>query len=195
MRRSGSPGMKLAAAPTSISSNGADVPTRRANANSATTAVRNPTSNVACSWAHAAVRFGFRLRLASPAELRPGPLLAWAEREGGDVSFTTSPREAVTGADLVVTDTWFSMGVAEGASREQLLAPYRVDEALMALAKPDALFMHCLPAHRDQEVAAGVIDGPQSVVWDEAENRLHAQKGILAWCIGSQAAERRMSVA
>lgn len=160
-----------------------------------TVAWSGDTSNVACSWAHAAVRFGFRLRLASPAELRPGPLLAWAEREGGDVSFTTSPREAVAGADLVVTDTWFSMGVEEGASRQQLLAPYRVDEALMALAKPDALFMHCLPAHRDQEVAAGVIDGPQSVVWDEAENRLHAQKGILAWCIGSQAAERRMSVA
>ena len=160
-----------------------------------TVAWSGDTSNVACSWAHAAVRFGFRLRLACPSELRPGPLLAWAVREGGEVSFTTSPREAVTGADLVVTDTWFSMGMEEGASRQQLLAPYRVDETLMALAKPDALFMHCLPAHRDQEVSAGVIDGPQSVVWDEAENRLHAQKGILAWCIGSQAAEGRMSVA
>ena len=160
-----------------------------------TVAWSGDTSNVACSWAHAAVRFGFRLRLACPSELRPDPLLAWAEREGGDVSFTTSPREAVTGADLVVTDTWFSMGIEEGASRQQMLAPYRVDETLMALAKPDALFMHCLPAHRDQEVAADVIDGPQSVVWDEAENRLHAQKGILAWCIGAQAAERRISVA
>ncbi|MFZ1414026.1 MAG: ornithine carbamoyltransferase [Defluviicoccus sp.] len=160
-----------------------------------TVAWSGDTSNVARSWVHAAVRFGFRLRLACPADLRPGPLLAWAEREGGSVGFTASPREAITGADLVVTDTWFSMGMAEGESRQQLLAPYRVDETLMALAKRDALFMHCLPAHRDQEVSAGVIDGPQSVVWDEAENRLHAQKGILAWCIGAQAAERRMSVA
>jgi ornithine carbamoyltransferase len=159
-----------------------------------TVAWSGDTSNVACSWVHAAVRFGFRLRLACPPELRPAALLAWAEREGGEVSFTTSPHKAITGADLVVTDTWFSMGIEEGAIREQLLAPYRVDETLMALAKPDALFMHCLPAHRDQEVSAGVIDGPQSVVWDEAENRLHAQKGILAWCIGSQTAERRMSI-
>lgn len=152
-------------------------------------------SNVAHSWVHAAVRFGFRLRLACPITLRPSQLLQWAVEQGGDVVFTTAPQEAVAEADLVVTDTWFSMGMEEGASRERLLAPYRVDEALMALAKPDALFMHCLPAHRDQEVSAGVMDGPQSVVWDEAGNRLHAQKGILAWCIVPPAAERRMSVA
>ncbi|HMG50086.1 MAG TPA: ornithine carbamoyltransferase, partial [Inquilinus sp.] len=89
------------------------------------------------------------------------------------------------GADLVVTDTWVSMGDKDAASRHNLLRPYQVDERLMAQAKPDALFMHCLPAHRGEEVTDGVIDGPQSVVWDEAENRLHAQKGILLWCLGA----------
>jgi len=89
----------------------------------------------------------------------------------------------VAGADCVVTDTWVSMGVEANVNRHNMLAPYRVDERLMAKAKPDAVFMHCLPAKRGEEVTAGVIDGPQSVVWDEAENRLHAQKGILAWCL------------
>jgi ornithine carbamoyltransferase len=91
---------------------------------------------------------------------------------------------AVKGADCVVTDTWISMGVDEVQSRYNLLAPYRVDERLMNLTNQNALFMHCLPAHRGEEVTAEVIDGPRSVVWDEAENRLHAQKGILAWCMG-----------
>ena len=90
---------------------------------------------------------------------------------------------AVAGADCVVTDTWVSMGQKDAARRRDLLTPYRVDEALMAAAKPDALFMHCLPAHRGEEVTDAVIDGHRSVVWDEAENRLHAQKGILAWCL------------
>jgi ornithine carbamoyltransferase len=97
---------------------------------------------------------------------------------------TTEPLEAVDGADCVATDTWISMGVEASVNRHNLLAPYRVDEHLMAHAKPDAIFMHCLPAKRGEEVTAAVIDGPQSVVWDEAENRLHAQKGILAWCLG-----------
>jgi ornithine carbamoyltransferase len=141
-------------------------------------------NNVATSWVHAAVRFGFGLRLACPEELSPEPsLLDWARREGGEVSLTTEPREAVMGADCVVTDTWVSMGDTAGGTRHNLLAPYRVDEALMAEAKPDAIFMHCLPVKRGEEVTAGVVDGPQSVVWDEAENRLHAQKGILAWCL------------
>ena len=141
-------------------------------------------SNVARSWVHAAVRFDFRLRLACPPPLQPrGPLLDWARAEGGDVILTERPEAAVEDADLVVTDTWFSMGVEQAEVRHNQLLPYRVDEALMARAKPDALFMHCLPAHRDQEVTAAVIDGPQSVVWDEAENRLHAQKAILAWCL------------
>ena len=142
-------------------------------------------NNVSASWVHAAVRFGFTLRLACPGELIPPQrLFDWAEREGGRVSFTTDPVEAVAGADCVVTDTWISMGVEASVNRHNLLAPYRVDEHLMAHAKPNAIFMHCLPAKRGEEVTAGVIDGPQSVVWDEAENRLHAQKGILAWCLG-----------
>jgi ornithine carbamoyltransferase len=142
-------------------------------------------NNVAASWIHAAVRFGFALRLACPEELNPPPrLIAWAQQEGGRVTLTADPAEAVAGADCVVTDTWISMGVEASVNRHNLLAPYRVDEQLMAQAKPDAIFMHCLPAKRGQEVTAGVIDGPQSVVWDEAENRLHAQKGILAWCLG-----------
>jgi ornithine carbamoyltransferase len=142
-------------------------------------------NNVARSLVHAAVRFDFRLRLACPPALHPRDgLLDWVRAEGGDVAYTESPEEAVEDADLVMTDTWVSMGSTNGENLHNLLSPYRVDEALMARAKPDALFMHCLPAHRGQEVSAGVLDGPQSVVWDEAENRLHAQKGILAWCLG-----------
>jgi len=142
-------------------------------------------NNVSASWVHAAVRFGFTLRLACPEELSPSPqLLDWARQEGGRILLTSNPTEAVSDADCVVTDTWISMGVEASVSRHNMLAPYRVDEHLMAQAKPDAIFMHCLPAKRGEEVTAGVIDGPQSVVWDEAENRLHAQKGILAWCLG-----------
>jgi ornithine carbamoyltransferase len=142
-------------------------------------------NNVAASWVHAAVRFGFALRLACPEALSPSPaLLDWARREGGRVSLTNEPRDAVAGADCVVTDTWVSMGDEAGGRRHNLLVPYRVDDALMALAKPDAIFMHCLPVKRGEEVTAAVVDGPRSVVWDEAENRLHAQKGILTWCLG-----------
>jgi ornithine carbamoyltransferase len=142
-------------------------------------------NNVAASWVHAAVRFGFALRIACPEELSPPQrLFEWAQREGGHVGLTHDPQEAVANADCVVTDTWISMGVDASVNRHNMLAPYRVDEHLMAHAKPDAIFMHCLPVKRGQEVTAGVIDGPQSVVWDEAENRLHAQKGILAWCLG-----------
>jgi len=142
-------------------------------------------NNVAVSWVHAAVRFGFGLRLACPQELQPrAGVIDWARHEGGRVRLVDQPEEAVAGADCVVTDTWVSMGAEASVNRHNLLAPYRVDEALMAKAKPDAIFMHCLPAKRGEEVTAGVIDGPQSVVWDEAENRLHVQKGILAWCLG-----------
>jgi ornithine carbamoyltransferase len=141
-------------------------------------------SNVAVSLIHAAVRFGFDLRLACPEPLQPPqPVLDWATAEGGRVRLTLEPEEAVAGADCVVTDTWVSMGVEASVNRHNLLAPYRVDERLMAKAKPDAIFMHSLPAKRGEEVTAAVIDGPQSVVWDEAENRLHVQKGILAWCL------------
>ena len=141
-------------------------------------------NNVATSWIQAAVRFGFSLRLACPKELKPDAgALEWAKAEGGDILVTSNLNSAVKGADCVVTDTWHSMGSDESQSRHNLLASYQVDQQLMDLANPRALFMHCLPAHRGEEVTAEVIDGPRSVVWDEAENRLHAQKGILAWCM------------
>jgi ornithine carbamoyltransferase len=143
-------------------------------------------NNVAASWIHAAVRFDFELRLACPEGLKPPPeLVAWAVSHGGRVSVTGDPQAAVADADCVVTDTWVSMNQEDGETRHNLLAPYRVDQRLMANAKSDAIFMHCLPAHRGDEVTAEVIDGPNSVVWDEAENRLHAQKGILTWCLNS----------
>ena len=141
-------------------------------------------NNVAHSWIHAAVRFDFELRVATPELLRPAKqVLDWAEAAGGKVTITSDPAEAVRGANCVVTDTWVSMGVEANTNRHNLLMPYRVDTRLMSLAEPDAIFMHCLPAKRGEEVTADVIDGPQSVVWDEAENRLHAQKGILVWCL------------
>ncbi|MDA0997138.1 MAG: ornithine carbamoyltransferase [Proteobacteria bacterium] len=141
-------------------------------------------NNVVASWVHAAVRFGFEIRIASPAELQPRPdLIEWAREAGARVVLTDNPAEAVHGADLVVTDTWVSMGDTDTGSRHNLLSPYRVDERLMERAAADALFMHCLPAHRGDEVSGAVIDGPQSVVWDEAENRLHVQKAILSWCL------------
>jgi len=146
-----------------------------------------PGNNVACSWIEASVRFGFTLRIASPDLLRPpAQLLDWARAQGARVEVTDDPEDAVRGAACVVTDTWVSMADDPLESRHNLLAPYRVTAALMAEAAPDALFMHCLPAHRGEEVAAEVIDGPQSVVFDGAENRLHAQKGILSWALGAR---------
>jgi ornithine carbamoyltransferase len=141
-------------------------------------------NNVAASWMHAAARLGFTLRIACPEELAPDPkMLDWVQREGGDVRITRDPVEAVRDADGVVTDVWVSMGDGDAERRKALLGPYRVDQALMSRARPDAVFLHCLPAHRGDEVTAEVIDGPQSIVFDEAENRLHAQKAILAWCL------------
>ena len=141
-------------------------------------------NNMVTSWVHAAVRFGFTLRLACPEELSPSAdLLTWAKSEGGNVTLGTSVNAAVDGAHLVTTDTWVSMGDKDADVRNKLLAPYQVNEALMDTAADDALFMHCLPAHRNEEVTDAVLDGPLSVVWDEAENRLHAQKGIIAWCM------------
>jgi len=143
-------------------------------------------NNVARSWIEAAARFGFTLRLATPEPLRPpASLVAWAREEGAAVELTDDPARAADGARCVVTDTWVSMADDPGTGRASLLAPYRVTAALMARAAPDAIFMHCLPAHRGEEVEAAVIDGPQSVVFDEAENRLHAQKGVLAWALGA----------
>jgi ornithine carbamoyltransferase len=144
-------------------------------------------NNVLTSWMHAAERFEFRLRVASPPELRPKKwLLAWVKSADADIEITTDPETAAKGADGVVTDTWVSMGDRDGRRRHNLLKRYQVNARLMAKAKPDAIFMHCLPAHRGEEVTDEVIDGPQSVVFDEAENRLHAQKGVLAWCLEHQ---------
>jgi len=141
-------------------------------------------NNMATSWIHAAERFGFELHLACPEELRPPPeVVDWACRQGAKIVVTSDVEAAVADADCVVTDTWISMGGQVSADRHNMLRSYQVDERLMQRAKKDAIFMHCLPAHRGEEVTPGVIDGPQSAVWDEAENRLHAQKGILYWCL------------
>lgn len=143
-------------------------------------------NNVAVSWMHAAVRFGFTLRLACPKSLYPDDeATTWAMREKGAISIGDDPEKAVRGADCVVTDTWVSMGQSDAARRKKLLAPYAVDAALMRKATKGAIFMHCLPAYRGHEVSQDVLEGPQSVVFDEAENRLHVQKAIIAWCLGA----------
>lgn len=142
-------------------------------------------NNVACSWIEAAGRLGFSMALACPDQLMPPQrIVDWAaEQAPGRLSVTTDPDEALAGADCVVADTWVSMGQEDAGTRHNLLRPYQVDEAAMAKAKADAIFLHCLPAHRGEEVTEAVIDGPRSAVWDEAENRLHAQKAILKWCL------------
>jgi ornithine carbamoyltransferase len=153
-----------------------------------TVAWTGDATNVLTSWMHAAQRFDFHLRVATPAELAPKkPLLDWIKTSGVAITLGTDPEEAVKGADCVVTDTWISMGDRNGARRHNLLKRYQVNGRLMARAKPDAIFMHCLPAHRGEEVTDEVMDGPHSVVFDEAENRLHAQKGILTWCLEAEA--------
>jgi ornithine carbamoyltransferase len=142
-------------------------------------------NNMTTTWIQAAAQFEFELRLACPKGRMPtNGALARAKKRGAKIVLTEDAERAVKGADCVVTDTWVSMGEKPSKARHNRLAPYRVDDRLMSLAKPDAIFMHCLPAHREEEVTASVLDGPRSVVWDEAENRLHAQKGILTWCIG-----------
>ncbi|HVY51565.1 MAG TPA: ornithine carbamoyltransferase [Devosia sp.] len=142
-------------------------------------------NNVLASWVHASKVFGNRFAIACPDEYGPDQgLLADIKEAGPRVTLGEDPHEAVKDADLVITDTWVSMGDTDVTDRRKVLKPYRVDTNLMAEADKDALFMHCLPAHRGDEVTDDVIDGPQSVVFDEAENRLHAQKAILCWCFG-----------
>jgi ornithine carbamoyltransferase len=144
-------------------------------------------NNVLSSWMHAAKSFDFQLKVATPPELKLDRHIAgWVKQSGAAIELSDDPEKAIAGSDCVVTDTWVSMGDKEGEKRHNLLKPYQVNERLMSLAKPDAIFMHCLPAHRGDEVTDAVIDGPQSVVFDEAENRLHAQKGILAWCLAGR---------
>jgi ornithine carbamoyltransferase len=145
-------------------------------------------NNMAQSLIEASARFDFALALAVPETLDVKPrYVERARAEGARIEVTRDPEAAVQGADAVITDTWLSMNdVGEARERRHnLLRPYQVDAALMAKAKPDALFLHCLPAHREEEATAQVMDGPQSVIFDEAENRLHVQKAILRWCLGA----------
>jgi ornithine carbamoyltransferase len=144
-------------------------------------------NNTCASWLHAAGQFGFDLTFTGPETLDPEPeALAFAQGRGVAAEIVRDPARAVKGADVVVTDTWVSMHDPQSARerRHNQLRGYQVNEALMAEAKPDALFMHCLPAHRDDEATSAVMDGPNSVIFDEAENRLHAQKAIMRWCLG-----------
>ena len=144
-------------------------------------------NNVCASVLHAAGRFGFDVAFAGPEPLDPeAEAVAFAREAGARVEIGRDPEAAVAGADLVMADTWVSMHDPQSARerRHNLLRAYQVDEALMSRAAPGALFMHCLPAHRGEEVTSEVMDGPQSAVWDEAENRLHAQKAVLRWCLG-----------
>ena len=152
-----------------------------------TVAWTGDSNNVLASWVHAAQRFDFTIRIATPAELAPpAALVDWARSKGARVDLTNDPFAAVDGVDAIISDCWVSMGDEEQArSRHNLLAPYQVNARLMGAAAKDAIFMHCLPAHRGEEVTDEVMDGPQSVVFDEAENRLHAQKGVIAWCLGA----------
>ena len=143
------------------------------------------SNNVLHSWVNAAELFGCELTISVPEEYSPEKdLKEDIKRAGSAVRMVEDPREAVKGADLVITDTWVSMGDTDAAERRRILKPYQVNTTLMGLANKDALFMHCLPAHRGDEVTDEVIDGPQSVVFDEAENRLHAQKAVLCWAFG-----------
>ncbi len=144
-------------------------------------------NNVVASLIHAAGQFGFDITISAPETLQPeAGFVAWAREKGVNVELEPNPQKAVEGADLVVTDTWVSMHDSQTTKerRHNQLRPYQVDDALMTHAKEDALFMHCLPAHRGEEVTSSVMDGPQSVIWDEAENRLHAQKAVMRWCLG-----------
>ena len=142
-------------------------------------------NNVLNSVVEAAGLFKFNLRIAVPEGYESdGSFIEIAKAAGANITLTRDVREAVAGADVVVTDTWVSMGQEHAHNKMAAMMPYQVNERLMAMAKSDAVFLHCLPAHRGEEVTDAVIDGPQSLIWDEAENRLHAQKSILLWCLG-----------
>src|SRR6202522_1719744 len=143
-------------------------------------------NNVLSSWIDASAQFDFRLEIACPPELQPGKQrLEAARKAGANIAIGVDPVAAAQDAAAVISDCWVSMGDEDEGRRHNLLAPYQVNANLMSHAAADAIFMHCLPAHRGEEVTDEVIDGPQSVVFDEAENRLHAQKGVLAWCLGA----------
>lgn len=142
-------------------------------------------NNVLHSIVEAGSLLGFPVRIGCPEGYDPDPaVIAAARARGGDVLLSRDPVEVATGADVIVTDTWISMGQAHAEAKLAAMMPFQVDDALMARAASDAVFLHCLPAHRGEEVVDAVIDGPQSLIWDEAENRLHAQKAVLLWCLG-----------
>jgi ornithine carbamoyltransferase len=141
-------------------------------------------NNVCTSFAHAAEKLNFKLRIATPAAYAPrSQEIAAAKAAGADIEVSADAKRAITGADVVVTDTWVSMGDTDKEARMAAFPAFAVDEDMLARAAKDALFLHCLPAHRGEEVSDAVIDGPQSGVWDEAENRIHAQKAVLLWCL------------
>ena len=141
-------------------------------------------NNMARSWIEATHRFDFELMLACPPELAPPThCIEEAIAAGGKIRLVHDAHEAAESADAIVADTWVSMGDKEAERRHNLLAPYQVNASVMSTANDDAIFLHCLPAHRGEEVTEDVIDGPQSGIFDEAESRLHAQKGILSWCL------------
>ena len=143
-------------------------------------------NNVLHSFVEGAARFGYRMNMAVPLGSEPDDkYLNWARNNGGEIMLCHDAERAVDGVDMVVTDTWISMNQEHKARGHNVFQPFQVNAELMARAKSDALFMHCLPAHRGEEVTDEVIDGPQSVVFDEAENRMHAQKSVLAWCFGA----------
>jgi ornithine carbamoyltransferase len=142
-------------------------------------------NNVLHSLIEGAAQFGYRMQIATPEGSEPeAKFVEWARKQGAEIDISADPDRAVNGADCVITDTWVSMNQEHKARGHNIFVPYQVNETLMQKANPAALFMHCLPAHRGEEVTDGVMDGPQSVVFDEAENRLHAQKAIMRWCMG-----------
>jgi ornithine carbamoyltransferase len=142
-------------------------------------------NNVCTSFIHAAEKLDFKLRIATPPNYAPrAQEIAAAKAAGADIETHSDARKAVDGADVVITDTWVSMGDTDRDMRMAAFPPYAVDETLMKRAAKDAVFLHCLPAHRGEEVSEAVIDGERSAVWDEAENRIHAQKAVLLWCLG-----------
>ncbi|MGJ8569708.1 MAG: ornithine carbamoyltransferase [Hoeflea sp.] len=143
-------------------------------------------NNVLHSLIEGAAQFGYRMQIATPEGSEPDArFVEWARKQGAEIDLSSDPDRAVDGADCVITDTWISMNQEHKARGHNVFVPYQVNEKLMAKANPEALFMHCLPAHRGEEVTDAVMDGPQSVVFDEAENRLHAQKAVMRWCMGA----------
>jgi len=144
-------------------------------------------NNMANSWIHASKIFNFKLRLACPSVRLPDEnIVKWAKDNGANIKIMNDPMEACKDSNAILTDTWVSMGDENTVNPEKIFNNFQVNDKLFAVAADDAIFMHCLPAHRGQEVSSEIIDGPRSVVWDEAENRLHIQKAILSWAIADK---------